>query len=169
MKRLLTITAIVALAVGAGFYALAQQPYQLTPMDEAKRERALAAGGGTYHVLPATLETTQWGWLARPRRWSARAGVPARLRPLLLPRLGQATDRLQARDHDRSPALPRHLRGRRRPQRARAQGRPAHQGRQGPDEHAAAVEERLQHGPERAAGKLDALHPGLSQGRAQLG
>jgi acetamidase/formamidase len=63
MKRLLTITAIVALGVGAGFYALAQQPYQLTPMDEAKRERAVSAGGGTYHVLPATLETTQWGWL----------------------------------------------------------------------------------------------------------
>src|SRR5438046_10474102 len=63
MKRLLTITAIVALGVGAGFYALAQQPYQLTPMDEAKRERAVAAGGGTYHVLPATLDTTQWGWL----------------------------------------------------------------------------------------------------------
>ena len=63
MKRLLTITAIVALGVGAGFYAVAQQPYQLTPMDEAKRERAVSAGGGTYHVLPATLETTQWGWL----------------------------------------------------------------------------------------------------------
>jgi acetamidase/formamidase len=63
MKRLLTITAIVALGVGAGFYAIAQQPYQLTPMDEAKRERAVSAGGGTYHVLPATLETTQWGWL----------------------------------------------------------------------------------------------------------
>jgi acetamidase/formamidase len=63
MKRLLTITAIVALGVGAGYYAFAQQPYQLTPMDEAKRERAVSAGGGTYHVLPATLETTQWGWL----------------------------------------------------------------------------------------------------------
>ncbi len=63
MKRLLTITAIVALGVGAGYYAIAQQPYQLTPMDEAKRERAVSAGGGTYHVLPATLETTQWGWL----------------------------------------------------------------------------------------------------------
>jgi acetamidase/formamidase len=63
MKRVLIVTAIVALFVGAGFYALAQQPYQLTPMDEAKRERAVAAGGGTYHVLPATLDTTQWGWL----------------------------------------------------------------------------------------------------------
>jgi acetamidase/formamidase len=63
MKRLLTITAIVALGVGAGFYAVAQQPYQLTPMEEAKRERAVSAGGGTYHVLPATLDTTQWGWL----------------------------------------------------------------------------------------------------------
>jgi acetamidase/formamidase len=63
MKRLLIVTAVVALGVGAGFYAVAQQPYQLTPLEEAKRERALAAGGGTYHVLPATLETTQWGWL----------------------------------------------------------------------------------------------------------
>jgi acetamidase/formamidase len=63
MKRLLTIAVVVVLGVGAGFYAVAQQPYQLTPLDEAKRERAVAAGGGTYHVLPATLETTQWGWL----------------------------------------------------------------------------------------------------------
>ncbi len=63
MKRLLTITVVVALGVGAGFYAVAQQPYQLTPLDEAKRDRAVAASGGTYHVLPATLETTQWGWL----------------------------------------------------------------------------------------------------------
>ena len=63
MKRLLIVTATVAFGVGAGFYALAQQPYQLTPMEEAKRERAVSASGGTYHVLPATLETTQWGWL----------------------------------------------------------------------------------------------------------
>jgi acetamidase/formamidase len=47
----------------AGFYAIAQQPYQLAPMDEAKRDRAVSVGGGKYHVLPATLETTQWGWL----------------------------------------------------------------------------------------------------------
>ena len=32
-------------------------------MDEGKRDRAVAVPGGTYHVLPATLETTQWGWL----------------------------------------------------------------------------------------------------------
>jgi acetamidase/formamidase len=63
MKRWLTIVAVVVLGVGAGFYALAQQPYQLTPMDEARRDRAVPVGGGTYHVLPATLETTQWGWL----------------------------------------------------------------------------------------------------------
>jgi hypothetical protein len=63
MKRLLTVTAIVALVLGAGLFALAQQPYQLSPMDEAKRDRAVAVGGGKYHVLPATLETTQWGWL----------------------------------------------------------------------------------------------------------
>ena len=63
MKRLLIIAVLVALGVGAGFYAVAQQPYQLTPMDESRRERAVSAAGGTYHVLPATLETTQWGWL----------------------------------------------------------------------------------------------------------
>jgi acetamidase/formamidase len=63
MKRLLTLTAVVALVLGAGLYAVAQQPYQLTPMDESKRDRAVAVGGGKYHVLPATLETTQWGWL----------------------------------------------------------------------------------------------------------
>src|SRR5882762_1949048 len=32
-------------------------------MDESKRDRAVPVGGGKYHVLPATLETTQWGWL----------------------------------------------------------------------------------------------------------
>jgi len=63
MKRLLTLTAVVAFVLGAGLYAVAQQPYQLTPMDESKRDRAVAVGGGKYHVLPATLETTQWGWL----------------------------------------------------------------------------------------------------------
>jgi acetamidase/formamidase len=63
MKRLLTLTAVVALVLGAGLYAVAQQPYQLTPMDESKRDRAVAVGGGKYHVLPATLETTQWGWI----------------------------------------------------------------------------------------------------------
>jgi acetamidase/formamidase len=63
MKRLLILTAVAAFVLGAGLYAVAQQPYQLTPMDESKRDRAVAVGGGKYHVLPATLETTQWGWL----------------------------------------------------------------------------------------------------------
>src|SRR6266849_7858577 len=63
MKRLLTLTAVVAFVLGAGLYAVAQQPYQLTPRDESKRGRSVAVGGGKYHVLPATLETTQWGWL----------------------------------------------------------------------------------------------------------
>jgi len=63
MKRLLALTAVAMLVLGAGLYALAQQPYQLTPMDEAKRDRSVSVGGGKYHVLPATLETTQWGWL----------------------------------------------------------------------------------------------------------
>jgi acetamidase/formamidase len=63
MKRLVTIVGIAAIVLGVGFYAIAQQPYQLTPMEEAKRDRSVSAGGGKFHVLPATLETTQWGWL----------------------------------------------------------------------------------------------------------
>jgi acetamidase/formamidase len=63
MKRLTVLTAVLVLSLGAGLYAIAQQPYQLTPLDESKRERTVAVGGGKYHVLPATLETTQWGWL----------------------------------------------------------------------------------------------------------
>jgi acetamidase/formamidase len=60
----------------AGLYALAQQPYQLTPMDEAKRDRAVAVGGGKYHVLPATLATTQWVWLdpAEPPKVTVDSG-----------------------------------------------------------------------------------------------
>src|SRR5215813_5411706 len=57
-KTLLTALAALVLLLGAGLYAVAQQA-----MDESKRERALAVPGGTYYVLPATLDTTQWGWL----------------------------------------------------------------------------------------------------------
>src|SRR5882724_6854538 len=58
----LTVTAVL---LAAGLYAVAQQPYQLTPMEESKRDRtvSVSASTGKYHVLPATLETTQWGWL----------------------------------------------------------------------------------------------------------
>jgi acetamidase/formamidase len=53
-----TILAVLTLLLGAGlYYAVAQQ------MEEAKRDRAVLVGGAKYHVLPATLETTQWGWL----------------------------------------------------------------------------------------------------------
>ena len=62
-KRLAATLTVLAVLLAAGLYAVAQQPYQLTPMDEAKRDRAVAVGGGKYHVLPATLQTTQWGWL----------------------------------------------------------------------------------------------------------
>ncbi|MBI4561421.1 MAG: acetamidase/formamidase family protein, partial [Candidatus Rokubacteria bacterium] len=56
-KRIVTGLAVLALVFAAGFYAVAQQ------VDEAKRQRVLPVAGGKYHVLPATLETTQWGWL----------------------------------------------------------------------------------------------------------
>src|SRR6266850_4233861 len=57
-KALIVGLAAVALLLTAGLYAVAQQA-----TDEAKRGRAVAVPGGTYHMLPATLETTQWGWL----------------------------------------------------------------------------------------------------------
>ena len=63
MKRLVAIVAAATLLLGVGLYAIAQQPYQLTPLDEAQRDRAVSMAGGKMHVLPATLDTTQWGWL----------------------------------------------------------------------------------------------------------
>src|SRR5258705_6271074 len=60
----------------AGLYAVAPKPYQPAPLDEAKRDRSVAAAGGTYHVLPATLQTTQWGWLdpAEPPKVTVKSG-----------------------------------------------------------------------------------------------
>ena len=56
-KPILTLAGVLAV-LAVGFYgAIAQQS------DEAKRDRVVAVPGGKYHVLPATLETTQWGWL----------------------------------------------------------------------------------------------------------
>ncbi len=46
------------LILGAGYLAVAQQK-----IEESQRARSLPAKGGMYHVLPATPETTQWGWL----------------------------------------------------------------------------------------------------------
>ena len=63
MKRLVAVVAVVVLVLGLGYYAVAQQPYQLTPMEESKRDRGVSAGTGKMHVLPATVDTTQWGWL----------------------------------------------------------------------------------------------------------
>ena len=48
---------VLGLVLALGLYAVAQQ------VEESKRARTVPAGGGTMHVLPATLETTQWGWL----------------------------------------------------------------------------------------------------------
>ena len=58
-RRLVVVVAAAALAVvpAAVWYATAQQ------IEEAKRARAVTVDGARYHVLPATLETTQWGWL----------------------------------------------------------------------------------------------------------
>src|SRR5262249_21991105 len=57
-RHLVTTVAVAALLLAAALYALAQQT------DESKRDRSVSVpGGGKYYVLPATLETTQWGWL----------------------------------------------------------------------------------------------------------
>ncbi len=113
---------------------------------------------GVRHQLPPARR-------AVPHRRPAGAGIPDRLRALLLPRSRQEADRVQAGRRHRPAAVPRHHRGRPRSQRAQGEGRAAHQGRQGPHQHAASVEERLQHGSQRAAGRLDALPAGLREGR----
>src|SRR5215467_3068528 len=56
-KPLLTLVGVLAVLAVAFYAAVAQQA------DEAKRDRVVAVPGGKYQVLPATLETTQWGWL----------------------------------------------------------------------------------------------------------
>ncbi|HWP34190.1 MAG TPA: acetamidase/formamidase family protein [Thermodesulfobacteriota bacterium] len=55
--RLLAAAGLLLLA-SVGLMAATPQP-----PEEARRERTVLAEGGKYHVLPATLETTQWGWL----------------------------------------------------------------------------------------------------------
>jgi acetamidase/formamidase len=54
MKRGFLVGAVIAVVLGAGFYALAQ------PKSEDKKE---TKSGGKQHRLAAALETVQWGWL----------------------------------------------------------------------------------------------------------
>ncbi len=53
----LTIFTLAGMLVSLGLFAGAQQ------IEEAKRQRVLPVAGQKYQVLPATLETSQWGWL----------------------------------------------------------------------------------------------------------
>jgi len=55
MKRGFLVGAVIAVVLGAGFYALAQ------PKSEDKKE--MTKSGGKQHRLAAALETVQWGWL----------------------------------------------------------------------------------------------------------
>ncbi len=55
--RIVIGISVLFLGLTAGLSALAQQ------VEEGKRQRVVPVAGGRYHVLPATLETTQWGWL----------------------------------------------------------------------------------------------------------
>src|SRR5688572_27905544 len=56
LRRVVTVLTFAGIVLAAGLYAGAQ-------VDEAKRDRSVGVGGARYHVLPATLDTTQWGWL----------------------------------------------------------------------------------------------------------
>src|SRR5215470_4424578 len=69
-KWLVIASSSVAALLAAGLYVKAQVP------EEAKRDRTVPVGGGAYHVLPATLETTQWGWLdpAEPPKLVVNSG-----------------------------------------------------------------------------------------------
>jgi len=55
MKRGFLVGAVIAVVLGAGFYALAQ------PKSEDKKE--MTKSGDKQHRLAAALETVQWGWL----------------------------------------------------------------------------------------------------------
>ena len=57
MKRILRSGAILSLVLSTAVLAWAQQ------QSEPKRSRNTPAQTGKHHVLPATQETTQWGWL----------------------------------------------------------------------------------------------------------
>ena len=57
MKRVLTIPAMLVLLLAASLFVQAQQ------QEKPKREPGAAAETGKHHVLAATRETTQWGWL----------------------------------------------------------------------------------------------------------
>src|SRR2546426_4875056 len=97
----------------------------------------------------------------------ARLRDARRLREVLLPRLGQASGGVQARHRRRPPAVPGDAGRRHRPQGPlAAQGRRDRSDGAGVD--APALEERLEHGHQRAAGGHDDLHPDLPQGRPRL-
>src|SRR5438445_1463683 len=57
MKSVLTIPAMLVLLLAASLFVQAQQ------QEKPKREPGAAAETGKHHVLAATRETTQWGWL----------------------------------------------------------------------------------------------------------
>jgi len=57
-KTLAMAAALGTLVLGAGYLAVAQQQ-----IEESQRARVLPVKGGTYRVLPATPETSQWGFL----------------------------------------------------------------------------------------------------------
>src|SRR5499427_433450 len=79
-KTVLTALGVLVLLLGVGLYAVAQQA-----MDESKRERAVAVPGGTYYVLPATLDTTQWGWLdpKEPPKLTVKSGDTAAVETMM--------------------------------------------------------------------------------------
>ena len=97
----------------------------------------------------------------------AGAGDARRVHQVLHPRSQEAPGGVQAGHHARPAAVPRHARRWHRPQRpVPAQGRL--DGSHGAGVDAPTVEERLEHGHQRAAGRCHGLHPDLPQGRARV-
>src|SRR5438105_1453868 len=103
--------------------------------------------GGKHHTLAATLDTVQWGWLDpnEPPKLKVNSGDTISIETMM-----HSHDKIKPGvTMDEIIAL-----------------RKANPGGAGLD--AAPVEERLEHGHQRAAGRLDRLLPGVPEGRPHL-
>src|SRR5437762_2896584 len=122
--------------------------------------------GSKSHKLPATLETTQWGWLDpnEPPKLTVDSGDTVSIETMM-----HSHNKIQpGTTMEEIVALRKaNAGGWHRPQRPRAAERRG-QRFHGAGVNSSALEERLEHGSERASGGKHDLYPGLSQGRPCL-
>src|SRR5207247_1980398 len=125
--------------------------------------------GSKSHKLPATLETTQWGWLDpnEPPKLTVDSGDTVSIETMM-----HSHNKIQpGTTMEEIVALRKAKPGKacqwHRPQRPRAAERRV-QRFHGAGVNSSALEERLEHGSERAPGRKHHLHSGLSQGRARM-